>query len=203
MNTRFQQGNSAIQSPGIQRPEQEKPVSSRGIAGLVLAFLLPPIGLLFLWRKGVFRTRGRMLITIISTLEMMALCILLTPKAELAAQIPTPSVPQRVTAAPESEALDALYNIEQLLYEQQLAEVIEQGGSKEDLMTEEQLEAQREAEKQEVLNTIVYCVYNDAISYHANKICGTQTNGRELTVEEAMREGLGACKTCNPPVWID
>ena len=93
--------------------------------------------------------------------------------------------------------------IEQLLYEQQLAEVIEQGGSEEDLMTEEQLEAQREAEKQEVLNTIVYCVYNDAIYYHANKICGTQTNGRELTVEEAMSEGLGACKTCNPPVWID
>ena len=38
MNTRFQQGNSTVQSPGIQRPEQEKPVSSRGIAGLVLAF---------------------------------------------------------------------------------------------------------------------------------------------------------------------
>jgi len=84
---------------------------------------------------------------------------------------------------------------------QQLAEIKSQGGSEEDLMTDEQL-AQIRAEEEEALkNTIVYSVYNGAIRYHKSKICGTQTNGRQLTVEQAMSEGLAVCPNCNPPVW--
>ena len=49
-----------------------------------------------------------------------------------------PAAPPQVTAAPEGETLNALYNIEQLLYEQQLAQVLEAGGTERDLLTEEQ-----------------------------------------------------------------
>jgi len=201
MKTRFNQSGSAAYSPNVQKPEKKKSVSSRGIFGLILTLLLPPVGLIFLWRKGVFRSRGRMFITAIATVEMMVVFTLLMPAETLETHLPAPIVPAAVTKAPETDTLTALSNIEQLLYEQQLAQVKAQGGSEEDLMTDEQL-AQIRAEEEEILkNTIVYSVYNGAIKYHASKICGTQTNGRALTVEQAMAEGLAVCSNCNPPVW--
>lgn len=199
MKTRFQQNTSAAYTPNMQRPGGNRGVSGRGVAGLVLAFLLPPVGLFFLWRRGVFRTRGRMLISILSTAEMMAICLLVMPKAELSTQLPSPVTPAAVTAAPEGETLNALSNIEELLYQQQLAQVLAEGGTEEDLMTDEELEQRRLEEEEAIRNTIVYSVYNGARYYHADRICGTQTNGRELTVGEAMQERLGACPNCNPP----
>ena len=59
------------------------------------------------------------------------------------------------------------------------------------------------AEQEAILHTIVYSVYgNGARYYHKNSVCGTQSNRRELTVEEAMAEGMGACPDCDPPVYI-
>ncbi len=52
-----------------------------------------------------------------------------------------------------------------------------------------------------MLNTTVYAVYNNAKMYHAHEVCGTQSNRRQLTVQEALLEGLGACPNCNPPVF--
>ena len=45
---------------GVERPSAERTISLRGLVGLVLTVLLPPVGLFFLWSQGVFRTRGRM-----------------------------------------------------------------------------------------------------------------------------------------------
>ena len=201
MKTRFNQSGSAAYSPNVQMPEKKKAVSNRGIWGLILSILLPPVGLAFLWRKNVFRTRGRMLITAIATIEMMVIFASAMPKETIDTHLPAPIVPAAVTKAPETDTLTALSNIEQLLYEKQLAEVKAHGGSEADLMTDEQLAQIRQEEEEILKNTIVYSVYNGAIKYHAKKICGTQTNGRELTVEQAMSEGLAVCPNCNPPVW--
>ena len=173
----------------------------RGVFGLILSLLIPPLGLMFLWRKGVFRSRGRVFITAVATIEMMVICILIMPKDTIQTHLPAPQPPVAVTKAPATDTLTALSNIEQLLYEQQLAQIKSQGGSELDLMTDEQLEEIRKEEERKLLNTIVYSVYNGAIKYHASKICGTQTNGRALTVEQAMAEGLAVCSNCNPPVW--
>ena len=187
---------------GVKRPSRERAVSARGVAGILLALLLPPVGLLFLWSQGVFRTRGRLLLTAIATAEMTALCVWLTPHQELAARAPVPAAPAAVTAAPESGTLNALYNIEQLLYEQQLAEVLAAGGSERDLLTEEEkLQAVNE-ENEAIYATNVYCVYSNATFYHVGKVCGNQTNGRELTVREAIQEGLSPCPDCNPPAPV-
>ena len=202
MKTRFNQSGSAAYSPNVQTPGKKKTVSARGIFGLILSILIPPLGLMFLWRKGVFRPRGRMFITAVSTIEMMVICILLMPKETLETHLPAPQVPVAVTQAPETDTLTALSNIEQLLYEQQLADIKAQGGSELDLMSDEELEQIRSEEEEALKNTIVYSVYNGAIKYHKGKICGTQTNGRQLTVEQAMKEGLAVCTNCNPPVWI-
>ena len=55
------------------------------------------------------------------------------------------------------------------------------------------------AENEAIYETIVYSVYGEAVYYHATKVCKTQTNGRELTVRDALREGLQPCPNCNPP----
>lgn len=201
MKSRFNQSGSAAYSPNVQKPESKPTVSLRGVFGLILAILIPPLGLMFLWRKGVFRTRGRVFVTAIATVEMMVICILIMPKDVPQTHLPAPQPPIAVTKAPETDTLTALSNIEQLLYEKQLAEVIAHGGNEQDLMTDEQLEQIRREEERALLDTIVYSVYNGAIKYHKSKICGTQTNGRALTVEQAMAEGLAVCSNCKPPVW--
>ena len=191
---------SANYTANVERPSKQRAVSSRAVLGLVLTLLLPPIGLMFLWHQGVFRTRGRMLLTTLAAIEMTLLVVWLTPHAELMSRMPVPAAPGLVTAAPEGETLNALYNIEQLLYEQQLAQVIEQGGSERDLMTEEQKLEEVNAQNEEAYETVVYSVFgDDAIYYHATKVCRTQTNGRELTVRDALRAGLQPCPYCNPP----
>ena len=175
-------------------------MSSRGVAGLIMTLILPPVGLFYLWRNGVFRARGRMLLTMLATVEMALVAVWLTPHAELMPQMPVPAAPVQVTAAPEDDTLTALSNIEQLIYDQQLAKVKEAGGSERDLMTEEEKLEQINNENEVIYNTTVYCVFGDsAVYYHASKVCGNQTNGRELTVRDALREGLQPCPDCNPP----
>ena len=184
----------------VERPSKQRAVSSRATLGLVLTVLLPPVGLYFLWRQGVFRTRGRMLVTGLATVEMALLVVWLTPHAELTHRAPVPAAPPLVTAAPEGQTLNALYNIEQLLYEQQLAQVLEEGGTASDLLTEEEKLELANQQNEEAYETVVYSVYgDDAIYYHASKVCRTQTNGRELTVRDALRQGLQPCPYCNPP----
>ncbi len=188
----------------LRRPSRQGPVSLRGVGAFLLTLIMPPLGILLMWSMGIFRTRGRMLMTTLGTLEMMFAMVLLTPRAEIAEQLPLPVAPAAVTVAPATdEKLSALYNIEELLYEQQLAQVIAEGGDETDIMSDEQLEQKRAEERAEILSTTVYAVFNNAQRYHAQRVCGNQTNGRELTVEEAMREALSPCPDCNPPVWME
>ena len=184
----------------VERPSKQHAVPPRAVFGLVLTLLLPPVGLLFLWHQGVFRTRGRMLITTLATVEMALLVVWLTPHAELTPRAPVPAPPPQVTSAPEGQTLNALYNIEQLLYEQQLAQIEAQGGNATDLLTEEEKLEIANRQNEEAYETTVYSVFgDDAIYYHASKVCRTQTNGRELTVRDALRQGLQPCPYCNPP----
>ena len=193
-------GRGAGYTANVEKPSRQRAVSSRATIGLVLTLLLPPIGLMYLWHQGVFRTRGRMLVTALATVEMALLVVWLTPHAELTPRMPVPAAPPQVTAAPQGETLNALYNIEQLLYEQQLAQVEAQGGTASDLLTEEQKLELVNQQNEEAYATTVYSVFgDDAIYYHATKVCRTQTNGRELTVRDALRAGLQPCPYCNPP----
>ena len=202
MNSRYSRSSSATYTAGVERPSKERAISLRGLAALLLTLLLPPVGLMVLWSRGVFRTRGRMVLTTLATIEMTALVVLLTPHQELTPRTPVPAAPPLVTAAPEGDTLNALYNIEQLIYEQQLAKVEEAGGTARDLMTEEEKLEEANAENEAVYETVVYSVFSGAKYYHATKVCKTQTNGRELTVRDALREGLEPCPNCNPPTVV-
>lgn len=202
MNSRYARPSRASYTANVERPSKKRAITMRGTTALVLTLLLPPVGLFFLWQRGVFRARGRLFLTAVATVEMTVLVVLLTPHRELTPRAPVPAAPPQVTAAPEAETLNALSNIEQLLYEQDLARVLEAGGTARDLMTEEEKLDNLNAENEAIYETTVYSVYSGAVYYHAAKVCRTQTNGRELTVRDALREGMSPCPYCNPPAVI-
>ena len=185
-------------TPNMDTPERTRR-SNRALGGLLLTLLLPPIGIAYLWRRGVFRTRGRVLLSCVATIEMAVLLALLLPTAELPQEAPMAHLPVAVTIAPDDGIVTALSNIDQLLAQQQAADAA--AAATEVPLTDEKAEAQHAAEQEAILNTIVYSVYSNAKYYHAAEICGTQSNRRALTIREAMNEGMGACKNCNPPVY--
>lgn len=196
-------GRGKTTSQAIRRPSNAGGASRRSGLMIALTLLLPPVGLMLMWYTGAFRSRGRMVLTAVATVEMMLIAVLVTPRAQLDVQSPLPVAPVAVTHRPEEENLTALYNIEEILYQQQLAQVVADGGDETEIMSDEQKDAQREAQREEILNTTVYAVFKNASRYHAQMVCGTQTNGRALTVQEAMLEALSPCPDCNPPVWTE
>ena len=185
-------------TPNMDTPERTRR-SNRALGGLLLTLLLPPVGLAFLWRRGVFRTRGRVLLSCVATLEMAVLLLIFLPTPQLPQELPVAHLPVAVTIAPDDGIVTALSNIDQLLAQQQAAEAA--ASATEAPLTDEEAAAQHAAEQEAILNTVVYSVYSNAKYYHATEICGTQSNRRALTVREAMNEGMGACKNCNPPVY--
>ena len=185
-------------TPNMDTPERTRR-SNRALGGLLLTLLLPPVGLAFLWRRGVFRTRGRVLLSCVATIEMAVLLLILLPTPQLSQELPAAHLPVAVTIAPDDGIVTALSNIDQLLAQQQAADAA--AAATEVPLTDEEAEAQHAAEQEAILNTVVYSVYSNAKYYHATEICGTQSNRRALTIREAMNEGMGACKNCNPPVY--
>lgn len=187
-------------TPNMGRPSERKK-RNRSLPTILLCVLIPPIGLALLWRKGVFLMRGRVLLTAISTIEMACIFALLLPPSVIQPEVPVASVPVAVTTAPDDGTTTALTNLEQVLAERARAEAEANGDplpiDENDPEAQEKLRQEQEA----ILNTTVYAVYNNAKMYHAREVCGTQSNRRQLTVQEALLEGLGACPNCNPPVF--
>ena len=200
MSSRTTNAKAPRYTANLERPSGDRAVGLRGLLTFLLVLLLPPVGLLVMWGWNVFRIRGRAVLTTLATVEMAALLVLLTPKQQLATQLPVPGTPKAVTASSGDVNLDALYNIEELIYQKQLAEVVAQGGTERDLMTEEEKLNEASEANEAILDTVVYSVFNGAKYYHAEKVCQHQTNGRTLTVREAMKESLAPCPNCNPPI---
>lgn len=197
MKERSNSGSSAY-TPNMGMPSRKK--NNRAFSGLLLTLLLPPIGLIYLWREGVFRTRGRMVLTGIATLEMALFFALVMPAKDLNMEAPMPVAPVAATIAPDDGVVTALSNIDQLLAQQQAERDAAAG-----VVTPEPTQDNSAylAEQAAILETTVYSVYgNGARYYHKDSVCGTQSNRRSLTVREAMGEGMGACAQCNPPVYI-
>lgn len=195
MNERSNTGSSTAYTPNMNMPSRKK--GNRAALGLILTLLLPPVGLAYLWRAGVFRTRGRLLLTLLATIEMALLIGFIMPDQKLSSQAPMPVAPVAATLSPDDGTLTALSNLDQLLAEEQARRDAEAG------ITPEPTEdtAAYEAEQEAIKNTTVYTVFSSGARYfHRDTVCGTQSNRRALTVREAISEGLGACPDCNPPV---
>lgn len=189
---------------GSRNPYQKSTggLSGRAVCALVLCVLLPPLGLLYMWRLGVFRTRGRVIMSAVACVEMMVIIATgMFGMLEWGTMPPTvdpvPAPVAAVTAHPDDEMINALSNIDDIIAMNMSA------GNDETLSPDATpilTQAEMLAQQEEVLNTIVYSVHRGAKYYHTSTVCGTQSNGRELTVREAIAENMGACPNCDPPV---
>ena len=104
---------------GSRNPYQktESGISRRALRGLLLTLLLPPVGLVYLWRGGVFRLRGRILVTALACIEMTILLStglfgLIQWDRRPATQTPVPGNAAAVTAYPGDDTVNALSNID-------------------------------------------------------------------------------------------
>jgi len=193
--------NSAY-TPNMDVPAEQKK-QNRALPALLITLLLPPLGILLMWRKGIFRMRGRAIVTLLATIEMALIIGLMMPETEIMQVYPVPQPPVAVTQAPNDTVVTALSNIDQLLAQQQAQMGANMPDATEAPTDEEISEAaQKAAEQQAILNSTVYSVYNNARFYHAVPECEGQTNRRQLTVQQAMSEGLGVCPKCNPPIYV-
>lgn len=197
MKERNSATHGSAYTPNMDTPARKRR-GNRALGGFLLTLILPPIGIAYLWRKGVFRTRGRMLLSALATVEMAVLLACFLPTAKLSMEQPVSSLPVAVTAAPDDGIVSALSNIDQLLAQEQAQQAALE--ATQEPQTDPADAAAQQAEQEAIYNTIVYSVYNNAKYYHASEVCGEQTNRRALTVREALNEGMGACRTCNPPV---
>ena len=189
---------------GSRNPYQKSTggLSGRAVCALILCILMPPIGLIYMWRLGVFRNRGRIIMSAIACIEMMfiiggGMFGLIEWRSMPPTVEPVPAAAVAVTAHPDDETINALSNIDDIIAMNMGAELnatLEPGATP--ILTQAEMLAQQE----EVLSMTVYSVHRGAKYYHVSTVCGTQSNGRELTIRQAISENMGACPNCDPPV---
>ena len=189
---------------GSRNPYQKSSggLSGRAVCALILCILLPPIGLIYMWRLGVFRNRGRIILSAIACVEMMfilgsGMFGLISWGSMPPTVEPVPAAAVAVTAHPDDDTINALSNIDDIIAMNMGAELnatLEPGATP--ILTQAEMLAQQE----EVLSMTVYSVHRGAKYYHVSTVCGTQSNGRELTIRQAISENMGACPNCDPPV---
>ena len=200
MSERNDKGAKKAYTPNMETPGKRKKKSSRGLWSVILTVLLPPVGMAYLWRVGVFRTRGRVVLTGLGTVILALWCVWFIPSQDLKSDAPVPVAPPQVTIAPDDGTSSALSNLDQLLAQRQAARDEAAGITPEPTSTNDPAFL---AEQEAILHMTVYAYYGKgARYYHSRTVCNTQSNRRELTVEEAMLDGMGACPECNPPVYI-
>lgn len=191
-------GGSAEQ---FRAPKQQSGMTRRAVFSLILLVLLPPLGMLLIWRRNIFQTRGRVLLTALSALWMAGGIFWLTPSAAVQTVSPAPAKAALRTPIPTDESLNALSNMDELLAGVENTTVtntdLTESGQ---TVAEQQEQATPEPQTEDdVMQATVYSVRSGAKYYHAAAECNGQVNRRSLTVETALAEGLSPCRRCKPP----
>ena len=194
---RYRGGASNAYSPNMSRPGRPSG-GKRTALKVVLCVLLPPVGLVWIWRTASFALRGRILASTLAFVSMLVMCLPLCPGRQATPVTPPAAAPVAATHAPEEDVVTALSNIEEVLLQQEAAEAAQRG----DPTPSPEPTPEPAMSTEEVLDTVVYSVYNNAVYYHTGPVCNGQENRRQLTVRQAQSLGLGACPNCNPPVPV-
>ena len=187
---RYRGGTSSAYSPLMRQPEKNA-VAVRVVLAIVLTLVCPPLGILYMWRAGVFPLPGRVALTLLGGLELALIIVWGMPRSQPQSVRPTPVSPARVTAVSNTEVVSALSNIDVLLGRA----TPEPAATVAPAPVEETAVDSAEA----ILDTVVYSVYEGARFYHVSGECRGQVNRRQLTIRQAIEEGLTACGRCNPP----
>ena len=181
---RYGGSTSNAYSPNLRRPGGQS--KKRTALKVALCLLLPPVGLLWIWRTRSFALRGRILTSALACASLCLMCLPLFQPASAPTVLPQPVAPVAATRAPEEDTATALGNIEELLAQQEAGDT-------------QTAPAQPQLTDEQIYNTIVYSVFNNAENYHVGPTCEGQENCRRLTVRQALDLSLTPCPICNPP----
>ena len=160
----------SVYSQTMRAPKKERLFSSRALLALLLLIALPPVGIGFVWRKRVFLSRGRILLTTVSTLIMVVMLIPLMPSGGLETVTPAPSIPSSFSYIKGVDAQADLARIAQISDNQAGASA----------------------------STVVYTSDGDA-HYHSGAQCDSQALSLALTISQAAERSLTPCPNCQPP----
>ena len=161
--------HSSRYSRVVLESEKERFFSTRALTAFLLLIILPPVGIALLWRKKIFLTRGRILLTAVSTLILMAMLIPLMPEGGMQTVTPSPNLPTSFTYS-KGNAVQADFD--------RLSQTTGQNNS--------------------YFSSVVYTTDGDEY-YHTSALCDGNPLTLALTIEQAHQRELTACPVCNPP----
>lgn len=150
--------------------------AGKTILQIVLLIVLPPVGLLWLWRRTSYPRRGQF---ILSILALCSMTVMFTLYFNASVPDPIAPVPQAANVLSASEPTPE--------------------PTPEPPPTTQQPTPEPDP-TQEPEPVYVYAVRTNATQYHAGKKCEKQSNRRKLLLEDALAEGLEPCPKCNPPL---
>lgn len=145
----------------------------RTLVQILLILFLPPVGLAMLWRNGRYPLRGKLVLSALAMMSMTLMFSLFLDSNRPDPVMPAPAVPAaNLAVTPEPTPSPT---------------------------PEPTLEPTPEPSPEPTPTVYVYAVRTNASLYHTSNKCGSQTNRRKLTLDEALEEGLEPCPDCNPP----
>lgn len=157
-----------------------------------LSLLVPPLGMLLVWRTNRVALSFRAAFSALALASMtLIFCLTLRPASTAGNIRPAAVVPDKVgygvVSEPEQPAMPE-YEYENAAPASPQAAAPAEAYVSEPAATDEPGVLTPES--------TVYAVTNNASSYHLFEICETQTNNRALTLQQALDEGLKPCEKC-------
>ncbi len=208
-------------TPNFRAPGRRSIVklSRHTLVQILLILLLPPVGLAVLWRSSRFPMRGRVVLSALAVISMTAMFSLflswqtpdpVMPTPAAPAPAASPTFPMRGRVVLSALAVISMTAMFSLFLSWQTPDPVmptpaapapaaspTPAPTPVPTPTPEPTEAPTPAPTPTVY---VYAVRKNASQYHKSNKCGSQTNRRKLTLDEALEEGLEPCPDCNPPV---
>jgi|GEM_PF-6516615 len=185
------QMNSYLEHNRVREERRDRRMATGLMAAL--SALLPPLGLLSVWRSKRLSAPMRIALSLVALFSMTLICWvwLRTGRVDMGIR-PVPVVPlydgydltaSRATAEPVDVYVAPPENPGgfTITYGDGTVDDLNGGALPVDPAS---------------YVTIVYAVTNNATKYHSQPVCELQTNSRVLTLDEAVAEGLQPCEKC-------
>lgn len=155
-----------------------------------LSLLVPPLGMLLVWRTNRVALSVRAAFSALALASMtLIFCLTLRPSSATGAIRPSAVVPDKVGYGVVSEPEQP--DLPEPLY---AAPASPEAAAPAEAYVSEPMATDEPGML--TPESTVYAVTNNASSYHLFEICETQTNNRALTLQQALDEGLKPCEKC-------
>lgn len=190
-------GNSYVAANQTREKQLEQRLTWALFGALCL--ILPPIGLIVVWRSGRI---NNILRAVYSAAALAALTVMFSitvnAPAAVTGILPVPKTPSHAgydanaiaaTATPAPVIIDEFADYGDFTVSYGTPVTDENG-----VVIEDQLPVDPASQV-----TIVYAVTNNATYYHSQQMCDMQNNSRRLLLEDAIAEGLKPCEKCVVP----